>query len=389
VGIESVVNVDELRGRARRRLPRVVFDYLDGGAEDETTLAANRRAWQDLRFRPRLLPGAGGCEASVEIFGRRHPWPLLIAPTGLNGIFWPDADRALARAAEGAKVTFCVSTAANRAMESLAEMPGPKWFQLYPWGKAELSARLMQRAAAAGYEALIVTVDSLVPGKRERDLRNRFSHKVRITPRVALDGLLHPRWLLAVWLRHGMPRFENIAEFLPAGATADALADFTRAQRNPAFSWDDLARLREQWKGPLLLKGVLSGEDADRCVRLGLDGVVVSNHGGRQLDGAVASRRALPEVVAAGKGLTVLVDGGIRRGADVAKALALGARGVLVGRAPLYGLAAAGEAGAARALAILQDELERTLRLLGCLSVQELGPHLLDLAGPADDLKRM
>jgi len=366
--VPRAINIADLRERARRRLPRVAFDYLDGGAEDEATLDWNREAFHRWALVPRVLPGTGSVDLSVDLFGDRLALPLIVGPTGLNGIFWPRGDVLLARAAGAAGAGFALSTASNSPLEDVAAAgPGVKWFQLYAWGERRISQRLIERAAAAGYRALVVTVDALTIGKRERDLRNDFAHQVRYTPKIVLDGLLHPRWLAGVWLRGGVPRFENVAEFAPEGASARELTDFVRALHNPAVSWEDLAWMRGRWTGPFLVKGVLAVEDAKRAADLGADGVVVSNHGGRQLDGAVATLDALvPIVDAVGDRLAVLVDGGVRRGADVVKALALGARAVLVGRAPLYGLAVAGEPGAARALAILRDEVERVMFFLGC-----------------------
>jgi (S)-mandelate dehydrogenase len=370
----TAINIADLRTLARRRLPRVVFDYLDGGAEDETTLDWNRAAFQRWELVPRVLPGTASVDLSVDLFGERLGLPMIVGPTGLNGLFWRGADLLLARAAHAAGAGFTLSTASNSSLEDVAATgPGLKWFQLYAWGERDISARLIERAAAAGYRALVVTVDTLTVGKRERDLRNDFAHEVRFTPKIVWDGLRHPRWLASVWLRGGVPRFENVAEFAPRGASGRELTAFVRARRNLALSWDDLAWMRSRWSGPFLVKGVLSAEDAKRAADMGADGVVVSNHGGRQLDGAIASLDALAPIAdAVGDRLTVILDGGVRRGADVVKALALGARAVGMGRAPLYGLAAGGGPGAARALAILRDELERVMFFVGCRSVAAL-----------------
>ena len=370
--LKTATNVADFAAAARRRLPRVVWDYLDGGAEDETTLRDNRAGFERLKIMPSVLTGNAKRDQSVELFGTRFASPFMIGPTGLNGLFWPDADLALARAS--ADVGFALSTASNNSLEEVAATgPGTRWFQLYPWGDADFSARLLERAKRSSYSAVIVTVDTLTAGKRERDLRNGFSHELRITPRVVLDGLAHPAWLRSVWLGRGMPRFENLAEFLPPGASASQLADFTRSQRNPSFAWEDIERLKRTWEGPLLVKGILASADAVRALESGADGVVVSNHGGRQLDGAPATIDALPDIVAAigGRG-RVLVDGGIRRGSDVVKAVAVGADAVLLGRSTLYGLAAAGQAGATRVLAILRDEVDRTLALAGARSLVDL-----------------
>lgn len=372
--LKTATNVADFAAAARRRLPRVVWDYLDGGAEDETTLRDNRAGFERLKIMPRVLTGNAKRDQSVELFGTRFASPFMIGPTGLNGLFWPDADLALALAAASADVGFALSTASNNSLEEVAATgSGTRWFQLYPWGDAAFSARLLERAKRSGYSAVIVTVDTLTAGKRERDLRNGFSHELRITPRVVLDGLAHPAWLRSVWLGRGMPRFENLAEFLPPGASASQLADFTRSQRNPSFAWEDIERLKRTWEGPLLVKGILASADAVRALEAGADGVVVSNHGGRQLDGAPATIDALPYIVAAigGRG-RVLVDGGFRRGSDIVKAVALGADAVLLGRSTLYGLAAAGQAGATRVLAILRDEVDRTLALAGARSLVDL-----------------
>ncbi len=377
--LPTAINIADLRELARRRLPRVVFDYLDGGAEDEATLDWNLEAFRRWALVLRVLPGTGSVDLSVDLFGERLALPLIVGPTGLNGIFWHGADVLLARAAGVAGAAFTLSTPSNSSLEDVATAgAGVKWFQLYPWGERSLSQRLIERAAAAGYRALVVTVDALTIGKRERDLRNNFAHEVHYTPKVVLDGLSHPRWLVSVWLRGGVPRLENIVEFAPKNASARELTAFVRARRNLAFSWDDLAWLRGRWTGPFLIKGVLAVEDAKRAADLGADGLIASNHGGRQLDGAIASLDALvPIVDAVGSRLVVIVDGGVRRGADVVKALALGATAVLLGRAPLYGVAAAGEPGVARALAILREEAERVMFLIGCRSVATLSRSYL------------
>jgi (S)-mandelate dehydrogenase len=249
-----------------------------------------------------------------------------------------------------------------------------RMFQLYPWGGTDLASHLVERAAHAGFHALVVTVDSLFPGNRLRDRRNGFAHSLRMSPRVVVDGLLHPGWLMSTWLPHGMPSLKNIAPLLPPGASAYELAAFTRDQRNPYYSWRDIAWLRQKWKQPLIVKGLLSPNDVRRARQEGVDGIVVSNHGGRALDGAPATLDVLPAMLDAAGDMPVMVDSGFRRGSDIAKALALGARCVLLGRATLYGLAAGGHDGVARAIQILADETERVLALLGVGSVRQLSP---------------
>lgn len=380
--MKNIVNIDDLRRLARRRLPRVVFDYLDGGAEDEVTLRSNRRAFEAIRLRPRLL-GGGIVDLSTELFGQKYSAPFLIGPTGLNGIYWPQGDLHLADAAAEAGIGFALSTGSNASLETIARrIDTPRWFQLYPWGEPEFSAALVERAVAAGYSALVLTLDSLVGGKRERDLRHGFSHEIRMSVPVVLDGLMHPRWLASVWLGRHRPRFENLVPFLGEGASDRDLAEFTRSRRNPRFSWEDVRRIRKSWDGPLLVKGVMCLEDALRARAEGADGIVVSNHGGRQLDGAPATVSVLERIVdGLDEGATVLLDSGIRRGSDVVKALALGAKAVLLGRAPLYGLAAGGRDGVARALSILADEMARTMILVGCDAPRNLGRIHLAEAG--------
>ena len=386
------VNIEDFRTRARRSLPRVVFDFLDGGAESEITLHRNRSAFDDIRLKPRILKG-GDVDLSVTLFGQKYAAPFQIGPTGLNGLYWPEGDLHLAAAAKQAGVAFTVSTASNTTMEEIAQKNnGPLWFQLYPWGKEAFSNALIERASAAGYSVLVITVDSLVGGKRERDLRHGFAHEIRMSPSVILDGLLHPRWLKSVWLSQHRPRLQNLVAFLGDDVSDKALAEFTRAQRNPNFSWDYVRRLRKLWQGPLVIKGIMCAEDAMAAQREGADGVVVSNHGGRQLDGAPATIEILSEIVSVlDQHMTVLLDGGVRRGSDIVKALALGADAVLLGRAPLYGLAARGRAGVSSALSILEDEMRRTMIFTGCHGVSDLSEagvvmSVKDIGGREDRL---
>jgi (S)-mandelate dehydrogenase len=378
--VENAINIADLRTLAQRRLPKVIFDFMAGGAEDEVTLLGNRQGFDRYRFRPRLLTGNAKRDLSVTLFGDKFSLPFLIGPTGLNGIHWRGGDLALAKAAAAAGCGFVLSTASTDSIEEVGQSSiTPKWFQLYPWGDRAFGLRMMERARASGYKALVVTVDSLTGGRRERDARNNFAHEVRLSPSIVWDGLMHPRWLTSVWLGGGgMPRVSNVAEFCPPGATAHDLAEFTRSMRNPQLTWDDMLWMKKEWGGPFLIKGVLTSEDARRAADIGADGIVVSNHGGRQLDNCVATIDALPEIVeAAGNGVVVLIDGGFRRGTDIAKALALGAKGVLLGRATLYGLAAGGQPGVAKALSILREEFDRVLALLGCRTASELtGSHV-------------
>lgn len=382
--VRSALTIDDLKAAARRRLPRVLWDYLEGGAEEEHTLRANRLAFDRYAFAPRAATGEGAQDLTIELYGHRLAAPFLVGPTGLNGIFIPDGDLHLAKACDDAGIGMALATASTNSIEDVAAASTRgtfRMFQLYPWGGADLHAHLVERAAAAGFHAVIVTVDSLFPGNRLRDRRNGFAHSLRMSPRVVVDGLLHPQWLASTWLPRGMPRLENIAPLLPPGASAYELADFTRRQRNTYYCWDDIARLRRTWNGPLIVKGLLSPADARRARREGLDGIIVSNHGGRALDGAPATLDVLPAMLQAAGDMPVMIDSGFRRGSDIVKALALGARCVLLGRATLYGLAAGGHAGVARALHILTEETERVLALLGVGSVTALRPEHVRRAG--------
>jgi (S)-mandelate dehydrogenase len=375
MGFEQAVNIDELRQIAKRRLPRFVFDYVDGGAEDERTLAGNRAAFERLRWRPRTLVDVSARSTSTTLLGRPARMPAIVGPTGLNGLDWRDGDLALARATAAAGLPFAMSTVCMSYIEDIArEASSGLWLQAYVFRERAITERLIARAATAGCDAVILTSDFPVAGKRERDLRSGLLPKQRFTLATKLDMLRHPRWLATVATRR--PRFVNVERELGAGRNVNEFVGHDMF--DPSLDWDDLARFRELWQGKLLLKGVLRADDAERAARLGVDGLILSNHGGRQLDAAISGMDALPEVVAAvGQQVAVMVDGGVRRGADIARAVALGAAGVMLGRAPLYGLAAGGEAGAAHALAILRDEFDRTLALTGCRSVADLTPDLI------------
>ena len=377
----SARNIADLQRIARRRLPRLLYDFIEGGADDETTLANNRRAFEKFEWLPRLLAGNGAPDLSTVFFGRRSTLPFLIGPTGLNGALWHNGDIALARAAAAEGAPFVLSSASTTSMEDVAAAcpDGDLWFQLYPWGGLSMAERMLHRARKAGYRVLIITLDSLVNGNRERDRANGFERTLRWTPRTILDGLSHPSWLCDTWLRGGgSPRLANLLEFVRPGATSLELVRFVGTQRDARVSWDDIARLRQSWTGPMLIKGLLAAHDVSLAAGLGVDGIVVSNHGGRQLDGAVATLNVLPEILAASDGkLKILIDGGFRRGTDIAKAFSLGAHGVLLGRATLYGLAASGERGVSKALEILRAELKLTLQLLGADSIAGLSPALL------------
>ncbi|HXF67266.1 MAG TPA: alpha-hydroxy acid oxidase [Burkholderiales bacterium] len=379
--VDRAYNIWDLRALARRRLPKGLFEFIDRGTEDEVALANNRAVFERIRFRPRTLVDVSGRSQQVALFGRTHEMPLAIAPTGTAGLLWYEGEIALARAARAAGVPFALATGSMTAMEKVAqEAGGTLWFQLYMWPDRSLSHKLVERARAAGYQALIVTVDGVVPGNREYNLRNGFTVPFSFTRRNVADVLAHPRWLLGVLARYlattGMPRYENYPSEIKYRVTARPMG---RSQmRNDSLNWDDLRALRRIWPGTLMVKGILHPRDAAAAAECGADAVIVSNHGGRNLDSAVSPIEVLPEVVdAVGHRITVLVDSGFRRGSDVVKALALGAKGVLIGRATLYGVAAGGEAGARRALALLREEIDRVMALIGARSVAELSPEFL------------
>lgn len=378
----AALSIGELRALARRRIPRLAFDYIDGGAEDEVALAGNTAALDALRLVPLSGVDVSRRDLSAELFGRRWAMPFGIAPTGLSDVAGHGTDIAIARAAAAAGIPYILSTVATTDIETMARaMPEGFWFQLYMPARREIGHDLVRRARDAGAGALFVTLDVAAPGKRERDLRNAFSLPFRLTPRTLLDIARHPRWALGM-ARRGPPRFASLVPYLPQGASAGTLAAFMASQITADLVWDEIARLRDLFPGPILAKGVSSAVDVDRAARLGLDGVVVSNHGGRQLGLAAAPITLLPDAVSAAAGrLAVTLDSGIRRGAHVAAAIALGARFVFAGRPTLYGAAAGGADGAARAIAILRDEFDRTLALLGAARIEDLAPGMVRRQG--------
>ncbi|MEI2415861.1 alpha-hydroxy acid oxidase [Orrella sp. JC864] len=376
---QRAASIEDLRRQAARMLPRAVFDFYDGGAETESTLRANRAAFEAVQLLPRYLVDVSRIETGTRLLGQPAALPLAVAPTGAIGYGWPFGDVAIARAAGEAGVPYALPTSATSSIERVArEAPHTQlWFQSYMLRKRDFTFGLIERARQAGYQALIITIDMPTGGKRERDLRNDFGLPFRYTPRNVLDFASRPGWV-ARQLRHGLPALENMAGFVPDAVDASTIASSVGKNYDPAFVWEDLRRIRDRWPGPLLIKGVLHPEDARRAAELGADAVIVSNHGGRQLDGAAAALQALPAVAqAVGDRLQVLVDGGVRRGADIVKALALGADAVMVGRPMLYGVSAAGQAGAERALFLLREELVRALRLTGVADVSRIDGSVL------------
>jgi len=373
------VTIEDLRRVARRRLPNFSFEYLEGGAEDELALRRNRDVFEGIAWLPRTLAGVGVPELSTEILGETCHLPLVIAPTGFNGMLWPQGDLALAKAAADAGIPFTLSTVSNCPLAKMtAEVPDRTWFQLYPFKDRSFIDRLIDLALGAGCPTMVVTTDVPVLGAREWDQRN-YRAPMKLSLANMLDVLAHPGWLRRVMIPSGAPQFENLKEFLPPGvASALAGVRFMGTQLNPRLSWQDMEHIRGRWPGKLVLKGILCVEDARRSVDAGADGIVLTNHGGRQLDSCVSGVELLPAVSAELRDrLVILVDGGFRRGLDVLKAIALGAHGVMVGRATLYGLAAGGQPGVAHALQILRAEMERGMALLGCRTLGELGRHLI------------
>lgn len=373
------LSIDELRRVAQSRLPRFEMEYVEGGAEDEVALRRNRSIFERITWLPRMLVGTGLPDVSRTVLGEALHMPLIIAPTGFNGMLWPQGDLALAKAADAAGIAFTLSTVSNYDVIALnPQLQRPAWFQLYPLKDQKTSDRLIERAQAAGCDKLVVTVDVPALGAREWDQRN-YSRPLKLSPSSVLDVLLHPRWLWQVMVPQGAPEFANLTEFLPPGArSALQGVRFMGTQINPTLNWADIERMRQRWKGKLILKGILCVEDAKRSVDVGADGIVLSNHGGRQLDSCATGIELVGQCAAElGGKLALLVDGGFRRGSDVLKAIALGADAVMIGRPALYGLGAGGEAGVAHALGLLRVEMERAMTLLGCHSLDQLGPHLI------------
>jgi isopentenyl diphosphate isomerase/L-lactate dehydrogenase-like FMN-dependent dehydrogenase len=371
----KAVNIADLRRLAKRRLPRVVFDYIDGGADAEITLRENCAAFEHIHFRPRNAVANAPCQLRTTVLGTTLELPFLLAPVGSSRLFFPRGECVAAAQAGAAGTVYCLSTLSGCTLEEVrAATAGPAWYQLYLVGGREVASAAIERARAAGFDALIVTIDTAVAGQRERDERNAAKELVSGKPweMLAHAGqiLARPRWLIDFIRDGGMMKFPNV--MLPAVGPM-GYADVAAALERSTVTWDDVPWIRELWKGPIAVKGVLTADDARRAIDAGADAIVVSNHGGRQLDGVMPTIRALPEVVeAAGGRVEVLLDSGIRRGSDVVKALCLGARAVLIGRAFSYGLGAAGGAGVARAIAILRSDILRTLRLLGCHDIGAL-----------------
>jgi (S)-mandelate dehydrogenase len=376
--LKQFYSIADLRLQAKKRLPKAVFDFFDGGAEDELTLKRNIAAFQEQRFVPKILNDVSKIDHQANILGQMSSMPCAIAPTGAVGFGWHRGDIAIAKAAAAFQIPYCLSTTATASIEQIAKhAPGRLWFQAYILKDQDHFHRLIQRAQDAQYEALMITVDLPVGGKRERDFRNDFSIPFRYTARNVFDFASKPLWALPMLIR-GLPELENLIGLEKQTNSTAQLSSSVGKNYDPSFNWDRLARIRDIWPRKLIVKGVLNPEDAIRLKQLGCDAIVVSNHGGRQLDGAIATLDALPAIVQAVQNeIPVYLDGGVRRGSDIVKAMACGAKGVLLGRATLFGALAAGEDGALRALEIMQDELKRTMQLCGVSTLQEIDHTLL------------
>jgi (S)-mandelate dehydrogenase len=380
--IAAALNIEDLRLLARRRLPKAVFDFIDGAAEDEWTLRQNRAQFQRWGLVPRFPVDVSSRDCSVKLFGESYAAPLVISPTGMAGLARARADIHLARAAHEVGIPFTLSTVSTVSIEEVAaNTPGPLWFQLYVVRDRKLTVELLERARTAGYKAIVLTVDCPVAGNRERDPRNGLTVPLRLNVRNCLDVLRRWGWLWDL-LRHGPPRPENLLRSAGGNPGGAALTAYMQTQLDPSVTWQEIDWVRAQWSGPLIIKGLASAEDATLALQHGADGIVVSNHGGRQLDGSLPTLEALRRVAdAVGSRLTVFCDSGFRRGGDVVKALALGASAVFLGRATLFGAAAGGQQGAARALNILREEIDRTLALIGKPTLRQINPEVLvDLA---------
>jgi len=377
-----VVNIEDLRRLAERRLPRAVFDYLDGGAENETSLRENNRAFESLTFRPRNAMAVPQCDLRTKALGADLSFPAILAPIGYSRLIHPGGEVAASRAAGAAGTAYILSTIAGHKLEDVrAASTGPVWYQLYLVGGRPAAEAALDRAWKAGFSALFVTIDTGTAGMRERDIRNGTGQLMGGNWIGMITHLSQffsrPAWVASYLLDGGLHKLPNVV--IP-GQGPMALIDVAAALSESVVTWQDFHWLRKVWPGPIVAKGVLTRDDAGHAIDVGAAGVVVSNHGGRQLDGVSATLRVLQEIVQAVNGQAeVLMDGGVRRGGDIIKAICMGARAVLVGRAYAYGLAAAGEAGASRAIAILRADMERTMKLLGCASISELDQTYVDV----------
>jgi L-lactate dehydrogenase (cytochrome)/(S)-mandelate dehydrogenase len=376
--LEKAVNIEDLHRMAKRRLPKIAFDFIEGGVEDELGISRNEAAFRRHRLMPRYLVDVSKRDQTAKLFDRVYASPFGISPTGAAALFRPGADLMLAESAAGANIPFVMSGASTASMEKAAGIaPTHTWYQLYVARDSKISEDLIRRARDAGLGTLVLTVDVPITTKRERNIRNGFGRPLRMTWKTKLEALTHPGWLVDYW-KNGTPLIENWAPYAGAGANADQVADFVSSQMPSVPTWEDLEKFRKLWPRHLVVKGILHPDDARRAADIGVDGIIVSNHGGRQLDRAPASLEALPAIKkAVGDRVTLMLDSGVRRGADILIALALGARFVFVGRATLYGAAAGGIPGVRRAISILRNEIDLTMAQIGCPSLDQLDAGFL------------
>lgn len=379
MGIDGAINIEDLRRLAKRRLPKIAFDFIEGGVEDEDGLDRNEMAFRNTQLVPRYLVDVSKVDQTATLFGRTYASPFGISPTGLAALFKPGADMMLAAAAREADVPFIMSGASTASIEDLARVaPEHGWYQLYAARDRSISEDMIRRARDAGLSTLVLTVDVPVRPRRERNIRNGFSRPLRLSLAARLDALRHPAWLIEYFRNGGVPVMSNWVPYAKSGADADTVAELVEAQTTAPLTWADVERFRAIWPRTFVIKGIMHPDDAQRAAELGVDGVMVSNHGARQLDRAPASLDVLPSIVAAvGDRMTVMLDSGVRRGADALIALCLGAKFVFVGRPTLYGAVVGGQAGAAHAIAILRKEIDANLAQMGCPSLADLGPGFL------------
>jgi L-lactate dehydrogenase (cytochrome)/(S)-mandelate dehydrogenase len=385
MNIQSVINLEDMRMLARRHLPRIAFDFIDGGTDDELCLKRNREAFEKYRLLPRYLRDVSQRDQSVVLFGRTYASPIGISPTGLAGLWRPDADLIQAAAARDANVPFLLSSAANASLEDVMHVaPEHVWFQMYCTSNERINDDLVKRAVKAQVGVLVISVDVPVNSNRERNRRNGFSRPLRMTPGVVLNAMGHPAWVLRYLRAGGIPMMRNWMPYATEGASAAQVADmYGTLTPAPMVSWEHLRRIRDAWRGPLVIKGLLHPDDAREAVRLGADGLVVSNHGGRQLDAAPSPLEMLPAIrEAVGNQVELILDSGARRGSDVVIARCLGARAAIFGRPSLYAVAAAGQPGVARVLQIMRNEIDMVQAQIGCQAFEELDASYLWTGAP-------
>lgn len=385
MNIQSAINLEDMRQLARRKLPRIAFDFIDGGVDDELCLKRNREAFEKYRLLPRYLRDVSKRDQSVVLFGRSYASPIGISPTGLAGLWRPDADLMQAAAARDANVPFLLSSAANASLEDgMRVAPEHVWFQMYCTSDERINADLVQRAIKAQVGVLVISVDVPVNSNRERNRRNGFSRPLRMTPGVVLNAMRHPAWVLRYLRAGGIPMMRNWKPYAPAGANAGQVADmYGTLTPAPMVNWEHMHRIRDAWPGPMVIKGLMHPDDAREAARMGVNGLVVSNHGGRQLDAAPSPLEMLPAIRAAvGNQVELILDSGVRRGSDVVIARCLGARAAIFGRPSLYAVAAAGQPGVARVLQIMRNEIDMVLAQIGCRAFEELDASYLWTGAP-------